>query len=447
MRVLGTLVLSSALAACASQATPLRPAAGPAPEEVRAARAQTAAFAQVEDDTLGWLFAADPRLAARANASAPAELLARIGTDAVLAEDTTAVIRGGSLDLFAFRARARAISEAAARLAAFHGELPENGPLGSVLARPKLERELLDRLVTEETARAAVESKLGEASGDLVRAMVALWQPPKTPQEVPEVDAWAAKHLLEIRDSLHGAQPRSGPRDLDIALYPLEHLLAPPAFPKGAAAIAQVRMAIDDDRRVVPRVESAEALASEVKTHLGLDVAPATLAERLALLETKLREDGERELASLGDTERAAALGRARELLLVERACPGVPDSRVRDMAPPPERAAACGVLHVLTEEPSHAAVTATLHDDVLLSMAAVTTAPPPRTRLLSHPEDDDVDRLERAARERPVFALGAALAIELVTAHGDAAQRVATWHALGEAPLDVVARELDAVR
>jgi hypothetical protein len=116
-------------------------------------------------------------------------------------------------------------------------------------------------------------------------------------------------------------------------------------------------------------------------------------------------------------------------------------------MGPPPERAAACGVLHVLTEEPSRGAVAATLHDDVLLSMAAVTSAPPPRTRLLSHPEDDDVDTLERAARERPVVALGAALAIELVTAHGNVEQRVATWHALGEAPLDIVARELDGAR
>lgn len=447
VRRLGPLLLSSALAACASQATPLRPAAGPASEDTRLAREQTATFAQVEDDALGWLFAADPRLAARANAAAPADLLARIGTDAVLAEDTTAVIRGGSLDLFAFRARARALSEAGARLAAFHGVLPEAGPVGSALARPRLERELLDRLVTEETARAAEEAKLGEASGDLVRAMVALWQAPKTPHEVPEVDAWAAKHLLEIRDSLHGAQPRSGPRDLDVALYPLERLLAPPEFPKGAAAIAQVRMAIDDDRRVVPRVESAEPLTRAVKTHLGLDVAPATLADRLSSLEAKLRENAEHELAPLSDADRSAALGRARELLLVERACPGVPDSRVRDMAPPPERAAACGVLHVLTEEPSHAAVAVALHDDVLLSMAAVTSAPPPRTRLLAHPEDDDVDALERAARERPVVALGAALAIEIVVAHGDAEQRVAAWHALGEAPLDVVARELDSAR
>jgi hypothetical protein len=447
VRSLGALLLSSALAACASQAAPLRPAAGPAPEEGRLAREQTAAFADVEDGALDWLMAADPRVAARANASAPAELLSRIGTDAVLAEDATAIIRGGSLDLFAFRARARALSEAAARLAAFHGELPETGPVGSAIARPRLERELLDRLVAEETARAAVESKLGEASGDLVRAMVTGWQAPKTPQEVPEVDAWAAKHLLEIRDSLVGAEPRSGPLDLDVALYPLERLLAPSEFPKGSAAIAQLRITIDEDRRVVPRVESAEPLARAVKTHLGLDVAPATLAERLAMLEAKLRDDAEPALASLPDADRAAALARARELLLVERACPGVPDSRVRDMAPPPERAAACGVLHVLTEESSRPAVAVALHDDVLLAMSAVTSTPPPRTRLLSHPEDDDVETLRRAARERPVVALGAALAIEIVTQHGNVEARIAAWHELGEAPLDVVARELDRAR
>lgn len=447
MRKFGPLALSCALAACASQATPLRPAAGPPADDQRVAREETAAFAQVEDDVLAWLFAADPRLAARANASAPPELLARIGTDAVLSEDTTAIIRGGSLDLFAFRARARALSQAAARLAAFHGALPEAGPLGSALARPRLERELLDRLVGEEMQRAAVEAKLGDASGELVRAMVALWQPPKTPQEVPELDAWAAKHLLEIRDSLHAPQPRVGPRDLDVALYPLERLLAPPEFPRGAAAIAQVRMAIDADARKVPAVETAEPLARAVKMHLGLDVAPATLADRLALLEATLRDGAEHELASLSDADRADALDRARQLLLVERPCPGVPDSRVRDMAPPPERAAACGVLHVLAEEPSHAAVAVALHDDVLLSMCAVTSNPPPRTKLLSRPEDDDVDAFERDARERPVVALGAALAIELVTAHGDAGQRVAAWHALGEAPLDVVAREMDTAR
>jgi hypothetical protein len=80
----------------------------------------------------------------------------------------------------------------------------------------------------------------------------------------------------------------------------------------------------------------------------------------------------------------------------------------------------------------------------VLLSLAAVVSAPPPRTELLSHPADDVVDALERMARERPVVALGVALAAELVYRGPSPEDRVRTWRALGEAPLDVVARELD---
>jgi hypothetical protein len=73
----------------------------------------------------------------------------------------------------------------------------------------------------------------------------------------------------------------------------------------------------------------------------------------------------------------------------------------------------------------------------------AVGSPPPPRTRLLSHPPDDDVAALERASRERPVVALGAALAAELLYAGEGSEGRIAAWRALGEAPLDVVAREL----
>ena len=51
--------------------------------------------------------------------------------------------------------------------------------------------------------------------------------------------------------------------------------------------------------------------------------------------------------------------GKARELLLVERPCPAVADTRVRAMAPPPERATACGALRVLTEEAGPAALMA----------------------------------------------------------------------------------------
>jgi hypothetical protein len=106
-----------------------------------------------------------------------------------------------------------------------------------------------------------------------------------------------------------------------------------------------------------------------------------------------------------------------------------------------------CGALRALTEEPAPAAALVALHDDVLLAFAAVVTVPPPRTGLLSHPDNDVVEALHRSARERPVPALAVAVAAELLYA-GDSsgAERLRAWRALGEAPLDVVAREIARV-
>src|SRR5258707_521272 len=82
------------------------------------------------------------------------------------------------------------------------------------------------------------------AAGNLGRAVVPAWPPPAAPQDWTDRDGWASKHLLEIRDSLRAGQPRTGPPDLDVALYPLERLLAPLQFPHASAAIAQVRVAL-----------------------------------------------------------------------------------------------------------------------------------------------------------------------------------------------------------
>jgi hypothetical protein len=84
----------------------------------------------------------------------------------------------------------------------------------------------------------------------------------------------------------------------------------------------------------------------------------------------------------------------------------------------------------------------------VLLAAAAVTSSPPPRTGLLCHPDDDVVDALRRTSRERPTMAIGVALAAEIIygtNGTGDPESRLRAWRALGEAPLDVVARELGA--
>jgi hypothetical protein len=431
-----------ALAACggASSVAPATPRS-----TIEQDRGRTSAFASLEEEQLGWLEAADPRIAVRTGRDPAAEFVEKVGTEGVLAEDPDGGVRGRALDLFGFRSRARVLERAARAIKTFAEPLPETGPLGAALARPKLEQVLLARLVDEERARVEDEAHLGDASADLVRGIVSTWSPPSAPQEWPERDAWVSKHLAQIRDSLRQPGAHVAPTSLDVALYPLERLLAPLQFPKGSAAIAEVRMALDADTRAVPRVSAPDRLAHDLKTHLGLTVDVSQLPQRLAALQQKLGALAAVAVPAGGDDRRAIEQ-RARELLMVESPCPAVPDSPVRAMAPPPERAAACGVLRALSEEEHQGAVFLALHDDVLLSLAAVVDAPPPRTQLLSHPADDVVDSLERMARERPVVALGAAFAAELVfQGRASPEVRVRAWRALGEAPLDVVAQELDA--
>ena len=298
-------------------------------------RARTFAFVRAEDDAIDWLAVADPRLAARADDTPPETVLRRVGLDAVLAEDTGADIRGGSINLFAFQARLRALDQAANAIAAVREPLPDAGPVGTPVARPRLERELLERLIQEERTRAADEAALGDASADLVRAIVSTWKPPQAPQEWLDRDIWVGKRLLEIRASLKDGRPRTAPSDLDMALYPLERLLAPTQFPRGSAGIAEVRMALDEDMRAVPSVDSPDRLERAIKVHFGLTINPALLRSRLERIEERLREVAERAVAASADP-RAEIESRAHDLLLIERSCPAVADSRVRSMAPPP---------------------------------------------------------------------------------------------------------------
>jgi hypothetical protein len=428
-------------AACApSSPGPARAPTAPQVPQAELDRQHVAAFVDAEARAIDWLAAADPRLAARLGAKAPREVLDRIGTEAVLAEDATAPIHDDALDLFAFRARALALDEAAKVLSGCSVSLPDVAGPDAGLARPRLERELLARMVEEERARATDEAKLGDSSGDLVRGILSTWQTPGGKDAWQERDGWVAKHLLEIQRSLQDGRPRTGPLDLDEALYPLERLLAPLQFPRGAVALARVRVALDEDMRANPAVASPERVARVTGAYLGVTLDAGAMRPRLEGIEARLRQ---RALAVLGAAggRRPAVEARARELLFVEGRCPPPAGSRVRAAGPPPERAAVCGLLAALGEEASRDAAVVALHDDVLLSFSAVDRSPPPRTGLLCSPDNDRVDALRRGARERPAVALGLALAGEILSGD-DADARTTAWLSLGDAPLDVVARE-----
>ncbi|MCL2448964.1 MAG: hypothetical protein FWD17_08465, partial [Polyangiaceae bacterium] len=387
---------------------PVAPAADP--------RVRAALLDRAKREAVEWVVAADPRLAQRLHVTASDGVIKQIGLEAVLAEDATAQIRGPSLDLFAFRARGKALEHAAGLLAPF-ADAAAGFP----------DRDLLARLIEEERARTADEANLDESSGELVRGVLSTWTPPASPGEWPERDAWISRHLLEIRDSLRSDRPRTGPVDLDEALYPLERLLAPLQFPRGAAAIAEVRIALDADRRTVPALATPDRIQHGVRVYLGLEVDAPALPASLEALEAALYERAKRAVAAAPSGPPAAHTP-----LFVDAEC-----------GAPPERVAICGLQASLAGQPVETRLVV-LHDDVLLALAAVTRAPPPRTRLLSGPDDDVIGSLERAARERPIVALGVALAADILVRYEDV-NGLNGWS--GDAPLDLVVHALDEQR
>ena len=262
------------LAACAARPGPKASAPAPAVEDDAK---RLAAFEAVEDEAMGWIAAADPRLATRAveAGEAPATRAPRRSSSASARRRCSPrtrprVIRGNSLDLFAFRARSRALDQAAQRVAAFGGALPEETPAPSACAAAARARAPRAR----HRGGAGARDRGGQARRRLGRPRarhrrdVDAARRPRT--SGPLRDAWVSKHLLEIRDSLRAGSPPTGPLDLDAALYPLERLLAPLQFPRGSAAIAEVRMGLDQDMRAVPPLVVPErVVALETKVHLG----------------------------------------------------------------------------------------------------------------------------------------------------------------------------------
>jgi hypothetical protein len=121
-------------------------------------------------------------------------------------------------------------------------------------------------------------------------------------------------------------------------------------------------------------------------------------------------------------------------------------------MHPSDERAAICAALRAIAGgielgaplAPTKIAAAAALHDEVLVALVALGAQPRPG---FSFGADDDVGvRLRRLAAARPDVPVGVAMALEMVfRAPGGAARRAERWLAFGDAPLDVVERELFA--
>jgi hypothetical protein len=426
-------------------------------------------FFAAEEKILGQLAAVDSRFARRMGRPPPEELVHAAIVQALAAGDADLAVVDDALDPFSFTARARGLD--AAKDVLSKAPRPETDiPVGGVpVARPKLERELLERLVAEEAARLDEERALPRGAGALLRGIAEAWQPPETPAAAQERDKWLAGRLDLVRGSLAtGTLSAAGLQDLDAVLDPLERIADSAALTKTLGATAQLRVAIG---KAAPAQGDAARWANvqaALLAHLGLSLGAADLRARLDDAERTLRVAAKDAVAKAD--ERAVAfyseklsfaVGTCTEGARVESPHPeGSPvgsslagGSRVRALAPPPEREFICGARHPLHDakhEVARAAALVALHDEAVVALwsldangAPSDAATQTSTAKGAHPyfgaQPVREMNLRRIAESRPVAAVGVGLAAAMVIQEGV----LERWLAFGDAPLDIVEREV----
>ena len=412
--------------------------------------ARVKAFDADETRVLDEIAASDPRFALRAGTLPSDASVRRSAVNALLEEDPDAMVHEGSLDFFSFAARTRGLDRAQSIVSAMSASaLPEPA---------NLERTLLARTLVEERARLDDERDLPRGASDLVRGIIDTWGPPESLDAVKARDTWVARRLDAVRASLaKSALPRVELIELDDALDPLERLASPSDFPGAAGALANLRVALGNVKPPPSREPDFARLDRGVRAHLGYALTPAEMRARLERAAAALRTRIDARMTRAQRADDRALMNQAEALVLAPGRCEAKRDaSRIRALAPPPERAPICGALHFLDGAKSDDALLITLvalHFDVtaaLWSLAIHEAALDPdraaeRIRpILPIPPEREV-RWLRVATAHPVLPIAAGLAADLLTRDPDADLREAAhrWIAFGDAPLDVVEAQL----
>jgi hypothetical protein len=454
-KIVAFALLAAACAACGASQTSVE-----TPGRKDDAAGNVATFQDVEDEVLRDLAAIDRRVAVRARIEPREEDSRRVSMSALLAEDPSLAVIDGVIDPFSFEARARGLGIVKEKLKKAPATLPTSAP-GMMLA-PRFEKELLDRVVDEEQVRLEEERALPRSASALVRAVVETWSPPATPELAAERDRWLSRRLVEIRTSI--GEPSAAPnvldvvraRELDDALDGLEHLMEASALARSTAELVNLREVLEG-LATRPAASAASAwtdVARRVRSHLGFELAPDVLDRRFDALEKELRTAAEKAIAA-EHLDGDALATHAASLVFASGSCGvAVPGSRLRSMAPPPERAPACRLRQAMAsanDPVSRAYALVAMHDHVVVAQWALDVASGKATiaqssgrhRPLSRPGPDVVARWERVALARPTAAIGGGLAADILEAGGEPDVRARKWAELGEVPLDIAEREL----
>ncbi len=395
--------------------------------------------------------AADARIAARGITADKASLQhATMG--AILAEDPSLAMEGDRPDIFSFDVRARAIDAAAGTLARW--KTPPEDVLGT---RPGLEMELLARFIASEKLRLASERDLPRSAGVLLGALVTTWRTPDV-KDVSDQDDWLSRRFSEVTKSLGPKSLTPDERDeLDDALDPLEHLLE--GFAKSHAALVELRLAVQRvDLANKPR-DRWDVVSARLAADTGARLSSETLLAFLSTEAKSLRDEIDK-LVGVKMTEDLAA--RAADVVLApDGTCRAAfTGSKMRALGPPEERAFDCTmrarVIAAHTADENFDVLVA-MHDAVVTAAWALvfarggdaTTIALAAPRLIAPLSPTASGKLTRFAATHPIESISRALSIEWIMRNGlgDAALRAEAWKNFGDAPLDIVDREVHPQR
>lgn len=361
-------------------------------------------------------------------------------------------------DPFAFDVRAIGLENVVLELARV--TLPEwRGTEPHVLVEHRLEEELVYRLVLEEEFRLAHERDDVRAAAGLLSAIATAWPSPQLESDegARYVDSVLAWRLAQVRGALRPFAISEAQREeLRAAVDALDARAARAPLPRVRAELLRLRAAIAVAWAAPFATEEWDDVATALHAHLGAHGdhdALVTSVTRAAAIYRAQAEVGLGVIAAARATEVRRRAGAA----LHASTCRALAvDSVVRGLAPPAERTLACGAVQLAAsaeDDLDELAALVVLHDVAVVgawSLAmhgAVRDATAARARwplmgTVSAPREAE---LAHVAAVRPIEAIGAALAAVLLT-HEGMAHVVATaraWRAFGDAPFDVVEREL----
>ncbi len=393
-----------------------------------------------EDEVLGWLSRGDPTFGLR------------VGVVPTLSTPDAEV----EANWLNARDRGQALEEAEIALARW--DVPAKLLQGKSdrAWELRLERELVVRAVREERYRYERERELPRAASDLVRATIAAFKGAPSTDSSKAHARWITRRLDEVRASL-----RSGPlsamelAELEDALDPLER----DALLEVNAVIARLRVDLEAQPRAPSRAPDARAIERSVGAHLGTSFPLTVIRSRLERAEASMRDAVRAQAARMSTEEGRAAERAAEQLLFTASRCgaAGIP-SQMRRALPSPERALVCASVRAVADarnDTDALAALIALHDEMSVALWAIAmgslgmdgdTAQRSYKLMSATPPERSV-RWVRLAAVRPATAIGAGLGAEMLARRGvSEAPRIArAWGAFGDAPLDIVEREVMA--